>query len=286
MNILFKTNMLALTVASTLLGMLTFSGDAIAARKVCDNGSYPPCNTEGESATNNLSVPTFVIRGGGLTNITCATDTNWPAIVPPTGTPKDGYPVSPLDYYFVQGVNKWQAPCATWDATAMKVPVTAAWGDNLTGDAKLKAGSPIRVELVLSYDSIDTVDGYEVVKLFPDALDRESSYGTLAMADGLGGWEATPSQFVPLVYDQAAWLNIVNNTGFEVDEAATAEINATGKVVYGYNLRVPTAGTYQITYTLPNVDIQSADAGFCSGQTCTLLITVTGGGGSGGGKRK
>ena len=41
-----------------------------------------------------------------------------------------------------------------------------------------------------------------------------------------------------------------------VDEAATAEINATGKVgVYGYNLRVPSAGTYEITYTVPNVNI-------------------------------
>ena len=43
--------------------------------------------------------------------------------------------------------DKWQAPCFVPPAG---IAIRTAWGDNLTGDAKLKVGSPIRVELVLS----------------------------------------------------------------------------------------------------------------------------------------
>ena len=39
----------------------------------------------------------------------CAADAF--ALVPPTGTPLTGYPTNPLDYYYVQGVHKWQALC-------------------------------------------------------------------------------------------------------------------------------------------------------------------------------
>ena len=66
----------------------------------------------------------------------------------------------------------------------------------------------------------------------------------------------------------------------------TAEINATGNVVYGYNLRVSTAGRYLITYTVPTALVTSADAGDVAidGHSVSLLITVAGGGGGGGGK--
>lgn len=280
---------LAFAVAASLLGMLAFSGGAVA-RKVCADGSYPPCNTEGETATNNLSVPLWVTSDGSVISTpggaTCSATSTPTDLVPPTGTPINGYPIDPLAYYYVQGIHKWQAPCATWDqATNGLVPVAAAWGDNLSGDAKLKVGSPIRVEIVLTEDSDATQLGYAVVKLDPSALDRESPYGTLATDDGTGSFSATASDFVPLVYDSQAWLTIVGNDGtVVVDEAATAEVNATGKVVYGYNLRVPSAQTYEITYTLPNVDITASDAGICGGQECSLLITVGSGGGGGGGK--
>ncbi len=49
--------------------------------------------------------------------------------------------------------------------------------------------------------------------------------------------------------------------GANISQAATAEINATGRVVYGYNLRVTAAGVYTITFTFPNVTISGADAG-------------------------
>ena len=111
-------------------------------------------------ATNNLSVPTIMLASGGFTNVGCGTNA-FSALVPPPGDvttvlPLNGYPVSPLDYYYVQGVHKWQAPCNS--STAVDLPVTAGWGDNLSGDAKLKVGSPIRVELGLFYTSADPVE--------------------------------------------------------------------------------------------------------------------------------
>ena len=66
--------------------------------------------------------------------------------------------------------------------------VTAEWGDNLSGDAKLKVGSPIRVELGLFDYTGAPMQGYTVVKLEPAALDRESAYGTLAVTGATGTW--------------------------------------------------------------------------------------------------
>jgi hypothetical protein len=67
----------------------------------------------------------------------------------------------------------------------------------------------------------------------------------------------------------------------------TAEINATGRVVYGYNLRVTAAGQYEITFVIPSVDITGVDVGTYTidplgPDTVTLVITVIGGGGGGG----
>jgi hypothetical protein len=279
-----KTRALVTAISAVLVGTAMLSGGAFAARKVCDDGSYPPCNTEGETATNNLSRPTIVFTGGGLTNVICGTG-DWSPLVPATEPPAvmTGFSIDPADTWFVQGVHKWQAPCMTWPVDGGPVPVIGAWGDNLVGDAKLKVGSPIRVELVLSYDSSTTADGYVVEKLQPELLDRVSKYGTLAT--GGAPFIATPSPFVPGVYDSTATLRIEKSDGTWVyDQPTTAEINAKGIVVYGYNLRVPTAGTYQITYTVPKVDFNGADAGQCADQTCSLLITVGSGGGGGGGQ--
>lgn len=295
MKHLFKFNTMAFAVAGVLASMIGFSGDANAARKVCDDGSYPPCNGGGgeETLSNNVSRPTIVFTGGGLTNVTCAAEA-WSPLVAPTEPPEvqDNFSYDPTVSWFVQGVHKWQAPCMSTSTTPL--PVTGAWGDNLTGDAKLKVGSPIRVELVLSYDTL-TADqpGYDVLKLQPDLLDRESKYGTMAYTDDSGEtYYAKTINFIPGVYDHAGRLRIEQVGGTWVyDQATGAEINAKGIVVYGYNLRVPTAGDYLITYTLPNVDFNGADAGDCglSGDsevtnTCSIMITVGGGGGGGGGQ--
>jgi len=197
---------------------------------------------------------------------------------------KDGFEINPAEFYFVQGQNQWQAPCSNYSAGSI-VNVEGAWGDNLTGTSKLKVGSPIRVELVLSqFEPLMTPDGYTVVKLEPSKLDRESAYGTLA-SGAAPDWVATPSPMTPLVYDAAASMVITKADGTVVasENPAGAEINATGKVVYGYNLRVQAAGQYTITFTVPNVDFGGrCDAGTCPGDTATLPITVTAGGGGGG----
>ena len=76
-----------------------------------------------------------------------------------------------------------------------------------------------------------------------------------------------------IVHDPAATLKIERLVdGVPVSPAvyngtASGEINATGKIVYGYNLRVTAAGTYRITYTLrPGSNSQGAKTpAFCAG---------------------
>lgn len=240
--------------------------------------------------TNNLSVPMIMLGGGSFTGVTCGAEGAWTDLAEPTGVPHDGYELA--GYYYVQGVNKWQAPCSNYTATFLGgslFPVNGAWGDNLVGDASLKVGSPIRVELVLTdaSTSAQTYEGYTVVKLEPSKLDRESAYGTLASGE-TPNFSATAELMTAGVYDAEARLEIknVNGTVVVADGPVSAEINATGKVVYGYNLRVPSAGSYLITFTVPNVTFNACDVpNSCAGSTAVLQITVAGGGGSkGGGK--
>lgn len=240
--------------------------------------------------TNNLSVPTIMI-GGGFTGVTCGAEPTPLALIPPTGIPLSGYTIDPAAYYYVQGVNKWQAQCFT----ALAATAMGEWGDNLSGDAKLMVGKPIRVELGLFDTTGVTMDGYTVVKLEPEKLDRESKYGTLATADGLGGFFATPTTFSRVrVFDKGVTFSIKNvATGKYVVQPGsnpTAEINAGGSVIYGYNLRVTNAGMYEITFVIPSVTITEVDAGSFTSDplapdTVTLVINVIASGGGGGGGR-
>ena len=210
----------------------------------------------------------------------------WSQLVPPSGTPENLFPINPSAYYYVQGVHKWQAQCATV-TKGTDIRVLGEWGDNLTGDAKLKAGSPIRVELLM-FDESAQYQGYTVVKLEPATLDRLSAYGTLATSDNSGGFYATPELMRSVVHDSDAQMTIRNASGVVVasESPIAPEINATGKIVYGYNLRVPTAGTYTIEFTMPNVIFEGVDAGTFTTNTATLTINVIGGGGGGGGGGK
>ena len=133
-----------------------------------------------------------------------------------------------------------------------------------------------------------------MVKLEPSKLDRESAYGTLATDNNQGGWHATAEVLPARVFDSGATFSVKNvATGAYVvplDSNPTAEINATGKVVYGYNLRVSAVGQYEITFVIPSVDITGVNAGtFVHNETgpdtVTLVINVVraGGGGGGGG---
>jgi hypothetical protein len=240
-------------------------------------------------------VPAILV--GALGSLVCGTEVDPSSglpvpsnLVEPTGTPLTGYPVP--GSYWVQKVHTWQAQCFT----AASATAFASWGDNLAGEAKLKVGSPIRVELVLTnlddYSGLGGLKGYTVIKLEPGELDRESAYGHEATVDPISGaWVSTP-----IIFQQAEWL--VHDAGitFSVQNLdtedyvvppltpPTAEINATGKVVYGYNLRVSTAGNYQIQFTTsPAVTLTDVDAGELIDVNNVSIDINVGPGGSGGG---
>jgi hypothetical protein len=258
---------------------------------------------------NNLSVPAIMAGGGSTFAIDCPT-TGFSELVSPDkapmhypeecAPPKDeGPPVCVAEgYYYVQRDAKWQAPCVTFNA--VPVNVLGKWGDNLAGgSASLKVGSPIRVELVLwDTDVASGQEGYFVIKLEPSELDRESDYGHWADGSVEAGFVPVPytvgdtlpdgGTFGAVVFDPTARLRIERIVdGAPVTPAAyngtaSGEINATGKIVYGYNLRVQLAGTYRITYTFNNVNFGGGcSAGVCSGNEAALEIVVAGGGGGG-----
>ena len=249
-----------------------------------------------ETASQNLSVPAILV--GDLGTLDCGTVESPSELMPPTGTPLTNYEVP--GYYWVQKVHTWQAQC--FNAEAGDISVFGAWGDNLTGDASLKTGSPIRVELVLTnrndYQGTadapgpipsGTLQGYDVIKLEPSKLDRESAYGHLASGID-SGWTDIPDdvgQASWVVHDKFMMLSVEHMASgtFPVPlQAITPEINATGKIVYGYNLRVSAAGTYQIRFYAPSVTFTGVDAGTFDANNAYLEIVVSGGGGGGGGK--
>ena len=263
-------------------------------------GNKPP-----SELANNLSVPTIMVKNvfAGVVSGTAEVPS---ALAIPAGLPSTGWQIDPAAYYYVQRVNYWQAQAYTYAGTTVKTG-TAAWGDNLAGDASLKVGSPIRVELGLFDDSGDVaLQGYKVEKLQPALLDRESAYGTLATPGASEGtWQGIPLLFSwrddagllqnpARIYDSAVTFGIQNvaSGAYVVQPGSnpTGEINAGGAVVYGYNLRVAVAGEYDITFTIPYVDITGVDAGTfvtdpTGPDTVTLRINVVAGGG-GGGKRQ
>ncbi len=272
---------------------LVASAAAIAAQGAPGGGSGGG-NKPPTEAGFSLSVPAIMAGGPGTFALNCPGANVWSTLTAPSKVPvyynaacaetQDGQVCVDAGYYYVQRDAAWQAPCTT---TVSAVTATGAWGDNLAGDAKLKVGSPIRVELVL-WDASGLSggqQGYKVIKLEPAELDRVSDYGHLA-AGSLGAFSATPADLGAIVHDPAATLKIERVGGAVVFQGvAGGEINATGKIVYGYNLRVSEAGDYLITYTLPNVSLIGCDGGDCSGgNTAKLQITVGTGGGGGGGK--
>ena len=224
----------------------------------------------GESLGNNLSVPTHFI-GTPLTALRTACDG---LIHEPTGPTVDGY-------YLQKTEAIWGAQCDTVTAA----DVTAQWGANLTNGRDLKAGRPIRVEMALV--AADQGLGYFVENLTPTLPDRQATYGIPELAE--------PYDFAYLVYVPGATLTIeqVGGTG-PVTVSMTAEINSTGKVVYGYNWGIkntgsPTTGTYELTFTVPadTATITGVAPGEVNNTTfdavsTTVTINIVGGGGGGG----
>jgi len=251
-------------------------------------------------ATNNLSVPLINI-GGNWTGVVCTN--NVVDFKDPTGqTVYTGYDAA-AGYYYVQGLNTWQAECEN----AISASAGAYWGDNLSGDAKLKANIPIRVEIGLETELPvgTTMPGFQVVKL-ENTLDRLSAYGTFACNDPeTETCAATVTNFSKVrVFDSAAEWRVLDAEEVPVDGYDWAiigsEINATGKAVYGYGLRLPAVGAYTLQFKFPNVTITSVNYGsvnyndvtlqcedeFGGASVCitSLDINVVTGGGGGGGK--
>ena len=273
-----------------------------------DKGNKPP-----SEVGNNLSVPAIIAGAGSTFAINCPA-TNFSDLLQPDkapvwyqeecAPPKDeGGPICVAEgYYYVQRDAKWQAPCVTEEPG---LSVSGKWGDNLAGgSASLKVGSPIRVEfLLLDFaGKAGGQTGYFVIKLEPSELDRESDYGHLATGPATDGSAAIAymvgddlpdgGTFPAVVFDPSARLKIerlvdgVPVSPAVYDGTASGEINATGKIVYGYNLRVQLAGTYRITYTFPRVKFDGGCnvVDSCSGSEAVLDIVVAGGGGGGKGK--
>lgn len=235
-----------------------------------------PMNAAAEETGNNLSVPAIFVPGVGVGTPICTAEDN-------TDLP-DPLEVSSLyPGYWIQGEATWQADCTTADAATAGLE----WGDNLTS-APLKAGTPIRTEVgLLAPTTAHTMTGFEVEKLTPEELDRYATYGT---DDGSGIANYPEVR----VWNAGAQLSIVSSNGLEVyDGEYTAEINSTGRVVYGYNWQKPLSGDYTITFYVPDVTLASTDAGTLvdsdgDGAYDSVELDVTvgmkGGGGGGGGK--
>lgn len=246
------------------IGLLVLGATVAAAWPALSNAQ----ETETELG-NNLSVPTIFVPSVGVGSQACtdADDT----ILPDPGQTSSEFPG-----YWVQGEAVWQADCAI--AADNTVDVTAAWGDNLAGQASIVVGRPVRVEIGLLADAAAyTMTGFDVEKLEPELLDRESAYGT---NDGSG---ITPYTEVR-VWNAGVTLSITGPSTVSVP--FSAELNSTGRVVYGYNWRPELAGTYTITANVPTVRLVGTDLGTFNAHTATITVEVgaaTGGGGGGGG---
>jgi hypothetical protein len=246
-------------------------------------GGKPPPH---EEMGNNLSFATkFVPNADNAPTLRLATN----AMTNPGGPECTLFP----GYFCQKTAATWQAPWTT-GATA---DVTAGWGANLLGDAPLKAGRPIRVEMVLTELSSAPADGaangFVVTNLTPELEDRLATYGT----------SGTTQSTDVVVFDDGAMLTIETcadeqcaaATSVVYDGPMTPEINSLGKVVYGYNwgtsgkTGAAQPGVYKLTYWANHSVIKGAPGA----QTCAVaynctyvIITVTQSAGGGGGGRK
>lgn len=219
-----------LFVVVALTAALIIPSSLVVAKK---GGGQPG----GDEAGNNLSVPTYFVPNG----------VRWPfagdcpsAPVAPAGNP-DGYfepPDAPAGRYYVQGLSTWQAECRT---SAAANGVIAVWGDNLINGKPFQPNKPVRIEMKLTTNRNGT--GYPVVKL-EDTLDRLAKYGT----------KGSPKTMPYMVWGPGKLnLAILDEDLEPIGGPFTmgAEINSTGKVVYGYSWRAP-AGTYWLKFKAPS----------------------------------
>ena len=273
------------------VGVLAFAagGAAYAKGPGRGGGGGGPPSSE---ASQNLSVPAILV--GSLGTLVCGASESTPStLAPPTGTPLDTYEVP--GYYWVQKVHTWQAQCFNAvDGICVRRLGRQPHGRRKPEDRQPDPGRARSHEHDRLSGTITdgTLQGYNVIKLQPSKLDRESAYGHLA-ADNDRTMSAMTN--IPVDVGQASWVvhdkfmmlsveHLASGTFPVPLQAIAPEINATGKIVYGYNLRVSAAGTYKDPVLRTRVTFTGVDAGTFDDNNAYLDIVV-GGGGGGGGKK-
>ena len=241
---------------------------AVPSAAFAASGSAGSGETETE-VTNSLSVPAIIVGDSPFT-LSCGTDAPGEYIAP-SGEPSTGYEINPEAYYYVQGTNAWQAQCMT----ALTATATVDWGDNLSGDASLVVGHPIRVEIGLLADIPPSMTGLTVEKLQPSVSDKDSVYGTLATSSDAGyvANPVTPYSEVR-VWDSGAKTTITDPKGNVLDVTMSGEVNATGRIVYGLLLTRDYVGPYTVTFT------PSSNVTLSSPSTTTFYVVSSTGDGS------
>jgi hypothetical protein len=215
-----------------------------------------PVFAQEEEAGNNLSFP--VIWSGG-------TDLTLPGVfgAPVLTVPYDPQAVPPIYPQRTEG-NTWQAE----SDFALALPVyvdTVDVGDNLEAKSWPASTVLLRTEFVLSKTLTDPMTAFNMIYLEgqgPDELwgtdgaTYDSYEATVYTPNARVLIHALPAGVNPaaVVWSGGTWT--VNGAALSnpVNEAATAEINVKGKVIYGYNWRVAelglAPGTYRVTFIL------------------------------------
>lgn len=280
-----NTNTSKVPIIAALVAAMVYS----AAFAAPPPGKGKPPTPGEETLGNNLSFATKFVPdtvGAPPLRLACSE-----AATAPTGPRCTLFP----DFWCQKTEAVWQAACTTGVADGTTL-VTANWGANLLGDASIKAGRPVRVEMVLTEATpgATTGVGYIVSKL-TDELDRLATYGTNGAVQNTSFtvWDKDATLKIETCADQ----DCATTTGTILPESvAAAEINSLGNVVYGYNwgtkgkAGAPAAGLYKITFSANGTAINNAPgAQMCPApDNCTFVIVriAPSAGGGGGGKGK
>jgi hypothetical protein len=222
---------------------------------------------EEETGTKNLSSPVILVdqdtMSAGFNAVT----------VPGKPTGNADYVKDGLNYYTsVAGTGAQTYDADLWGANwvfegAKAVVADVKWGDNLLshvfpGNRK----QPIRVEVNLFANATTaaaygTMQGYSTV-----SLEGEMSgeiFGTLGNAEALTPMVFTPKATLSILkYDPATkWYSIV----LLPPTTMTGEVNASGKVIYGFNwgksagLAQPGPGNYRLVFTVADDSLVTFD---------------------------
>ena len=206
---------------------------------------------------NNLSVPVLFASGVGLTGATISTADVTTTGLRPSGTQAELAPayaelpwarlVLPTiaGYYCQNTENTWMAEWLDNTAGGPDVPANAFWGDNLTSQ-QWNVSSVVRVETELQPTAPHALDGFNM----PYA--SGSNRNEIKCTDGTTF--TTDVANPPTIFSATARLTIEKLDGPGGDVACTyldastadkfgndgpgyygAEVNVSGRVIYGYN---------------------------------------------------